>query len=132
VRCGDVCAHVLSDEAHCGACGVACTEYDECIGGRCATPIPCGSDDCYWPTSVCVREEPSGVLDGYTCAANTCDAGESCDVCVHCAPNDNCVPELDEHLVNCLPGSPESGAGGEGGAGPIAVGGFGDSGAGGG
>jgi len=35
VRCGDVCAVLQSDAAHCGVCGNACPAGNTCVGGAC-------------------------------------------------------------------------------------------------
>ncbi|MEK6608418.1 MAG: hypothetical protein AABZ30_12215, partial [Myxococcota bacterium] len=44
VGCDGVCRDLATDAAHCGACGVACGEGEDCVLAHCATPDSCATD----------------------------------------------------------------------------------------
>lgn len=76
--CGDRCADLRSDEAHCGACDRPCQAGASCIGAvcECAAPrVPCGASATCVDTSTdsshcgaCGNRCPSGT----TCVAGAC------------------------------------------------------------
>lgn len=45
VECGGACVSILSNAAHCGACGNACGAEDACVAGSCA-PNACAGGAC--------------------------------------------------------------------------------------
>jgi hypothetical protein len=112
VSCGDACANLQTDDAHCGACGIACPADQACAGGACY-PRSCGGMTC--PAAyvcigmLCVERDCFGVqcppdqrCAGGACVASNC-ADRTCaidEVCV----NDACVA-ADCIGVLCPPGT---------------------------
>ncbi len=73
VWCGDICADLTSNDAHCGACGAACTPQERCAGGTCegvcvAPYAQCGG--------LCVDPSSDPLHCGACFAA--CVLGETC------------------------------------------------------
>ncbi len=70
--CGDVCADLQSDPAHCGDCGTACADGQYCLAGACADSCPL--TDC------------SGA-----CVDTSLDASHCGDCGTSCASDEQCV-----------------------------------------
>ncbi len=75
-RCGDACVDLRTDVLNCGACGNACLNGSECVGGACApvtTTCPTGQTRC---GEVCVDTTSSAA----NCSAcgRACGADETC------------------------------------------------------
>jgi hypothetical protein len=101
VLCGDACADVGTDPAHCGACGVACGASDACNLGRCAPTCAAGLTRC---GRSCV--DPRTDLAHCGACGTACPRGSVCSggacVCpvgsVRCV--DRCV-DLRTSAANC-------------------------------
>jgi MYXO-CTERM domain-containing protein len=84
VGCSGACVDVTSDDAHCGACGVACGAEERCVGGVCE--IACGTSSVQ-----CSGQCVDITSDDAHCGAcgSQCLAGQVCSngVCrTECAP----------------------------------------------
>lgn len=129
--CASSCADLASDEAHCGACGVACKPGERCVAGRCGNELSfgtcdnrvdddgdgatdCGDDECVDGTpcrdgsccrGLCVRESGASCGNGVD---DDCDRRTDCAdldcVGVPCAAGSVCNDGL------CKPGCHVDGA----------------------
>lgn len=66
-----ICVDTMTTSAHCGACNMACTPGQACVGGTCACPSD--TESC---SDVCVNTDTDPVNCG-SCGA-TCPVGQSC------------------------------------------------------
>ncbi|MBI5549427.1 MAG: hypothetical protein HY901_36535 [Deltaproteobacteria bacterium] len=89
--CGSSCVALALNDAHCGACGHACTALEMCAAGSCY-PRDCPDADCS-TEQVCLN----GACIGQTCVGTACTAGETCF-------QGRCEPERCGDQP-CLPGS---------------------------
>lgn len=87
MRCGADCVDPLTDPEHCGGCGKACEEGEECVGATCRDAGG-GSEDC--------REVP---CTGFTyCDLNTGECLPGCASDSQCPPNEVC----DRGIRDCV------------------------------
>ena len=76
--CGDACVDIVTNAAHCGQCGTACSAEQVCSAGSCATTCPaglaqCGQDCVDLSTHVFnCGSCGNGCLEGQTCAEGQC------------------------------------------------------------
>ena len=89
--CNGICGDVGSDDAHCGACGTACTGSEQCASGTCTAPPPppppppvdAGSDaatTCADGKALCGGTCVDTLFDGNNCGAcgTVCAAPTKC------------------------------------------------------
>jgi len=83
--CGDVCADLATDPAHCGSCGAACAPGLDCVGGSCAC-IAGGLCTGCCQGNVCLPPGPTQSLTQCGAAGQAC---KSCDDQAACS-TDSC------------------------------------------
>ena len=84
VLCGDACATVTHDHAHCGACGVACAPAQVCWQGACASDCGGGQTRC---GDACFDTQ----TDSTQCGACGASCGKGL-ACVHGRCSTTCEP----------------------------------------
>src|SRR5215208_2223153 len=67
------CVNTQTNKAHCGSCGVVCTQYKTCCQGTCKNPN--GTPECcLGPGEICTPD--GGITFGsYVCCSKSCDTG---------------------------------------------------------
>jgi hypothetical protein len=87
--CGDVCTHLPTDVANCGACGNDCSAGSVCAQGQCALSCQAGLTEC---NGACVNLQSDNTHCG--ACGMTCPAGQVCS-------SGTCMLSCQQGLANC-------------------------------
>lgn len=81
VRCANLCVNPATNPAHCGACNVACTAGQVCVGGSCTRgTCPTGTTSCGSACVVLASDPANCGRCGNVCAANQACVAGTCRV----------------------------------------------------
>ena len=70
--CG-TCVNTQTSTAHCGSCGVVCTQYKTCCQGTCKNPN--GTPECCLGSGEVCTPDGGITFGAYVCCSKSCDTG---------------------------------------------------------